>query len=211
MSLPSYSFAHFTLRLLLICGLLFNPIAPAWSQENMAQAMAYAIARMMEAMGFPNSTVNASPLPVNPMTMTGLPSAFGALPNMTNPVAPAMAISGNTPLNQILQHFNQSWSNNGRSSTATEMSLLEGIWEDNQGGLLIVQRSHYRIYSSCNGFIDGDILVNANHVALTNRRENFTQTCEFALDQGRLVLRNHNGDVFLYRLLILDQPRQQPH
>jgi len=172
----------------------------------MAQAMAYAIARMMEAMGFPNTVVNTPALPINPMTMTGLPSAFGTLPNMTNPVAPAMTVSGNTPLNQILQHFNQSWSNNGRSNTATETTqLLEGIWEDNQGGLLIVQRNHYRIYSNCNGFIDGDILVNADHVALTNRRENFTQTFEFALDQGRLVLRNQNGDVFLYRLLILDQ------
>lgn len=172
----------------------------------MAQAMAYAIARMMEAMGFPNGAINASPLPFNPMTMTGLPSAFNGLPSMTNPVAPALAVSGNTPLNQILQHFNQSWANHEHSQTAPEITgVLEGVWEDNQGGLLIVQRNHYRIYSSCNGFIDGDILVNAKQVALTNRREKFTQTFEFALDNGRLVLRNQNGDVFLYRLLILDQ------
>lgn len=172
----------------------------------MAQAMAYAIARMMEAMGFANTMINPSPLSMNSMTMTGLPSAFNALPNMHNSIAPAMAITGNTPLNQILQHFNQSWSNNGRSNAASaSTNLLEGVWEDNQGGLLIVQRNHYRIYSPCNGFIDGDILVSVDRVALTNRRENFTQTFEFALDQGRLVLRHLNGDVFLYRLLILDQ------
>jgi len=164
---------------------------PALAQETMALAMANAIARMMEMMGFTNASV---PPP------TGFPSAFSTLPTLPPPVVNG-SMSTAVPLQQLLAQFNQVWSAGGVAAPST---ALEGIWEDNQGGLLIVQRQRYRLYAPCQGAIDGDIVVGNGRVALTNQRENFTQSFEFALDQGRLVLRNHNGDVFLYRLLILD-------
>mgnify|MGYP001809981874 CR=1 FL=1 len=109
----------------------------------------------------------------NPV-MSGWPSAFGNLPLPGG--------SGTMP-----------WNN----------SVLEGIWEDNQGGLLIVQGRFYRLYAPGRGVIDGEIRVATNRVELDNRQENFTQTFEFALDQGRLALRNQSGQVFLYRRLEL--------
>ena len=81
---------------------------------------------------------------------------------------------------------------------------LDGLWEDNQGGLLIVQGGFYRLYSACRGYIEGQIRVQTDRVELSNRTENFTQTFEFALDQGRLALRDQNGQLYLYRRLILN-------
>lgn len=86
-------------------------------------------------------------------------------------------------------------------------SVLEGIWEDNQGGLLIVQGRFYRLYALGRGVIDGEIRVESNRVDLANRRERFVQTFEFALDEGRLALRNQSGQVFLYRRLVLGRGR----
>ncbi|MGQ9659371.1 MAG: hypothetical protein ACUVT0_04595 [Thermochromatium sp.] len=81
---------------------------------------------------------------------------------------------------------------------------MEGLWEDNQGGLLIVQGGFYRLYSACRGYIEGEIWVRNDRVDLSNRAENFTQSFEFALDQGRLALRDRNGQLYLYRRLILN-------
>lgn len=80
---------------------------------------------------------------------------------------------------------------------------LEGLWEDNQGGLLIVQGGFYRLYSACRGYVEGEIRLQDTRVELSNRAENFIQTFEFALDQGRLALRDQNGQLYLYRRLVL--------
>jgi hypothetical protein len=205
-------FIPFILRFLLIISWGLSLTPPALAQETMALAMANAIARMMEVMGFNNSNITP-PLGMGaPLPLAGFPSAFNVLPNMTHvmptPLTASSSGSGGMPIQQLLEQFNQVWSNGGRGLVnTTRTTALEGIWEDNQGGLLIVQRNRYRIYSPGNGVIDGDILLNDERIALTNRRENFTQSFEFALAQGRLVLRNHNGDVFLYRLLILDEQK----
>ncbi len=153
------------------------------AQETATQAMAQAIARMMETMGFIGNGVSGMApgnfVPGNPgsMGMAGWPSAF----------VPGAAGTGS------------------QSSQAPGGAVLEGVWEDNQNGLLIVQGTLYRIYSSCNGYIEGDIRIGSDRIELTNRKESFTQTFEFALDQGRLALRDQNGQTYLYRRLVLDR------
>ncbi|BCU05795.1 hypothetical protein [Allochromatium tepidum] len=151
-------------------------LQPAVAQQTAAEAMAHAIARMMESMGF-TATIDqgrGAPLPpTDPMGMSSWPSALGQMPG-------ALAT--------------KPWTG----------SSLEGLWEDNQGGLLIVQGGFYRLYSACRGYIEGEIRVRTDRVELSNRTENFTQTFEFALDQGRLALRDQNGRLYLYRRLILN-------
>jgi len=146
---------------LILAGL---PLQPATAQQTAAEAMAHAIARMMESMGF---TANVDP--------------GGA---MANSAWRAMQGAGGA----------MPW-------TGTS---LDGLWEDNQGGLLIVQGGFYRLYSACRGYVEGQIRVQTDRVELSNRTENFTQTFEFALDQGRLALRDQNGQLYLYRRLILN-------
>lgn len=185
----------------------------AIAEETMAQAMGNAIARMMESMGFANTGVGGAMgnvpgmgqgVPYNTMgmpgAMTGLPSPFGMVPGQTMP------FPGGSRINQMADQFSQQmpFSGGGGTIPGTGTSL-EGLWEDNQGGVLIVQGNFYRIYSSCKGFIEGTIQVGKDRLDLTNQRENFAQTFEFALDQNRLALRNTSGEVFLYRRLVLGQ------
>lgn len=163
---------------------LFQPL-PALAQGSAATAMANAIARMMESMGFKDGGVPGSYY--SPGPGAGWPQGFGNWQGMADTAR------------QFAPMPNQGWSSSWGGS------LLEGVWEDNQGGLLIVQGEFYRIYASCNGAIEGDIRVSGNRVELVNRRENFTQSFEYALDQGRLVLRSTSGQVFLYRRLVLNR------
>lgn len=86
-------------------------------------------------------------------------------------------------------------------------SPLEGLWEGNDEGLLIVQGGRYRLYAPYSGYIDGDIRIAEDRLELSNRREGFVQEFEFAQDQGRLVLRDAYGQLYLYRRLNLDEPR----
>jgi hypothetical protein len=95
----------------------------------------------------------------------------------------------------------------GSESPAWAVGPLEGIWESNDDSLLIVQGGRYRIYAPFSGSIDGDIRVTGDRAELTNRREDFAQEFEYALDQGRLVLRDRQGQVYLYRRLVLDGAR----
>ena len=212
----------FIARLLLALGLALGQVRGAIAEETMAEAMANAIARMMESMGFPNTGVGSAmgnmpggnmpglsqSIPYNPMGMTGLPSAFGTVPGMPGATGQTMPLPGSAQMNQMVEHFSRQLPVPGGS---VEMpaggSSLEGIWEDTQGGLLIVQGAHYRIYSACNGFIEGTLQVEQERIELTNQSENFTQTFEFALDQGRLALRNQSGEMFLYRRMLLGQGR----
>lgn len=202
--------ARFLLTLVLSLGLARGALA----EQTMAEAMANAIARMMESMGFANTGVTGpgaslpamgQAMPYNPMSMpgmTGLPSPFGTVPGV-------QAMPGGAQMNQMADRFSQSLPlSGGIGATPGGSSSLEGIWEDNQGGLLIVQGAFYRIYSAGDGFIEGGIGIGPTRIELTNTRENFTQTFEFALDQGRLVLRSQSGEVFLYRRLVLGQGRE---
>ena len=80
---------------------------------------------------------------------------------------------------------------------------LEGLWEAAGGGLLIVQGSAYRLYAPNGAYVDGSIAAGDGRVRLWNRAVGFAVELEMALDQGRLVLRDRSGQVYLYRRLAL--------
>jgi len=187
-------------HLLLSCLLGLGATGWAVAEETPAQAMAHAIARMMESMGFNGAASGArSPGYPAPPSVDGWPSAFGSWPMSGNP-AQGAAANMTQMAGRAYQGMMPSEQPAGSNWTP---GPLEGVWEDNQGGLLIVQGALYRIYAVCNAHIDGDIRVLDGRVELTNRQQNFTQTFEYALDQGRLALRDPSGQVFLYRRLLL--------
>jgi hypothetical protein len=183
---------------------LFPPLlGTALAQESAAQAMAHAIARMMETMGFSaTGTHGSAPPPImgQPMGMGDWPAAVSQLPQAMPSPAQAGAMA---------DAMERSLSGASGAMPWGGASRLEGLWEDNQGGLLIVQGGLYRLYSGCRGYIEGEIRVGGDRIELSNRRENFTQSFEFALDQGRLALRDQNGQLYLYRRLILEQSQPQ--
>ncbi|HYN77514.1 MAG TPA: hypothetical protein VES73_06965 [Lamprocystis sp. (in: g-proteobacteria)] len=83
-------------------------------------------------------------------------------------------------------------------------AALEGVWEGAGGGLLIVQGDRYRIYAPNWSAADGTLQVSGNRLQMVNRRANFNLAFEYALDQGRLALRDDRGQVLLYRRLVLN-------
>jgi hypothetical protein len=174
---------------LMFSGLSFQPVA---AQQTAAEAMAHAIARMMESMGF-TANVDQGLGPPLPLSAPGqMPGSLATRPDQAIPQAGAMADSAWRAMQ-------------GASGGAMPWSgtYLEGLWEDNQGGLLIVQGGFYRLYSACRGYVEGEIRLQDKRMDLSNSAENFSQTFEFALDQGRLALRDQNGQLYLYRRLIL--------
>lgn len=170
------------LLLSLFLGFMSAPARSAESHEALADAMA----RMMEAMGFRA----ADPSDSNPFdgaparALPGWPSGFSAWSNL----APPAVFGGN-------QEPFQPWG---------PRTFLEGVWESNDGGLLIVQGHYYRLYAPCKGHIDGGIRVESERIELTNARQGFSQHFEYAQDQGRLALRDQQGRIFVYRRLVLD-------
>lgn len=173
---------------------------PVMAQQTPAQAMAHAIARMMESMGFTGHVgqdgIAPAPAPTDPAGLSSWPSTWGQLPQSA-PVSPDRAAQ------QAGALADSAWRAMQGSGMPGGVSL-EGIWEDNQGGLLIVQGRFYRLYSACRGSLDGEIRVQADRLELSNPAEHFTQIFEFALDQGRLALRDQNGRLYLYRRLFLN-------
>ncbi|MCG6896282.1 MAG: hypothetical protein LJE61_05170 [Thiocapsa sp.] len=186
-------------------------------------AMADAMVRMMEAMGLFGAGSGAFPAGPqgwsNPMGMSGWPSGFGSWPGGVPGSVPMPFPGGSQmdPMSQMGQmgQAGQMAEMMGRLAPGGPMAgampwgagPLEGIWEGSDDGLLIVQGGRYRIYAPFSGSIDGDIRVTGDRVELTNRRESFAQEFEYALDQGRLVLRDRQGQVYLYRRLMLDGGR----
>jgi hypothetical protein len=183
--------------------------APALAADTRS-AMADAMVRMMEAMGLFGAAGGAlsggSPGVPNPMGMSGWPSGFGAMPGV--PGAGAMPFPGGSQMDptsqmgQMMERFNPGSAMSGAMPWAA--GPLEGIWEGSDDGLLIVQGARYRIYAPFSGYIDGDIRITGDRIELTNRREGFGQEFEYALDQGRLVLRDRQGQIYLYRRLVLE-------
>jgi hypothetical protein len=190
-------------------------VAPARAADTRS-AMADAMVRMMEAMGLfgaaGGGVSGGSPAVPNPMGMSGWPSGFGAMPGV--PGAGTMPFPGGSQMDptsqmgqmgqmgQMMERFNP-----GSAMTGTmpwTVGPLEGLWEGSDDGLLIVQGARYRIYAPFSGYIDGDIRITGDRVELTNRRESFSQAFEYALNQGRLVLRDRQGQIYLYRRLVLE-------
>lgn len=174
--------------MLLMMAVFHTHAAAAPPLDTPAQAMAQAIARMMESMGFFAGAGDPGPIPPS-----GWPSAFGGVPGMSGM---GHQMSPGTLMGQMGERAF------GDTMTG-QTTVLEGVWEDNQGGLLIVQGRFYRLYAARKGYIEGGIRVTDDRVELSNQTLGFTQTFELALDQGRLVLRDASGQLYLYRRLVL--------
>ena len=202
-----------TLVAALLWLILCSPGAQADAGAN-RQAMADAMSRMMEAMGFLGSGSNTA----NSMArgqMPGMPSPLG-MPGwgMGMPGWPSggMPFSGGNQWDQagrmggaMMDQFSRSVPGMGQMPQMPwGGSVLEGVWEAAGGGLLIVQGGYYRLYAPDGGYIDGTIAVSADKVRMMNARADFDRQFDYALDQGRLALRDSNGQIYPYRRLILD-------
>jgi hypothetical protein len=181
-------------------------LAPLAADNTGARAaMADAMSRMMEAMGLFGSGSGRGVDPARSL-YGGMPSPFGMPGGMGMPGWPGsgmgMPFGGGSEL----------WDQFSRAvpgmSQMPQMpwsgSALEGPWEAAGGGLLLVQGPYYRLYAPNGEFVDGSLQITGDRVRMSNSQVGFNLDFEYALDpEGRLALRDQNGQIYLYRRLVL--------
>ena len=165
------------LALLLLGAPAVQPAAAAAAADSV-RVFAEAMARMMNAMGLLGDNA-AVPAPL-PGGMPGAVPDWGARMQQM----PGMVQLPNIP----------GW----------QRTSLDGIWEGRDGGLLIVQAHRFRLYSPHGDYIDGLIQQRGDRIAIYDPEHDVARPYEFAQHQGRLVLRDADGQVYLYRRLWLD-------
>jgi hypothetical protein len=188
-----------------LCLLLCLMLLPddGSTQPGTREMMADAMARMMEAMGLFDS------VPRDPLSYGGL---LGDVDWNTLPGSPWGGVADGpsrfSAMRDLMQRFGGRMLEPGKRGAdwppGWKPSRLEGVWEGRDGELLIVQGNRFRIYSREMQRVDGLIQVRGERLALYNPLDEHAQPFEFAESQGRLVMRDFAGQIYLYRRLLLD-------
>jgi hypothetical protein len=169
----------------------------ATDPADAARVFAEAMARMMDAMGL----LGDDPPP--PLPAPGMMPGFGAPFGMGQ-----MPWSGMSPeqMSDMGAWMQQLPGMAGLPDVpGWRRTSLDGIWEGREGGLLIVQAHRFRLYSPHGDYIDGLIQQRGDRIALYDPDRDIARPYEYAQHQGRLVLRDAGGQVYLYRRLWLDE------
>ena len=196
--------------LLALLALLAGTVPAAAEDVSAAPraAMAEAMAKMMEAMGFLGPALPGSmPSPV-PGVMPGmLPSPLTGMPGAADPktLMDQGMEKGGAALQQMTEGMKMPDTPTSFMPWGTP-SRLDGVWEGRNGELLIVQGNRFRIYPGASHYVDGYIQLQGDRLALYNPGNEHIRPFEFAESEGRLALRDPAGTLFLYRRLWLEQP-----
>lgn len=201
--------------LLALLALLAGTVPVAAEDVSAAPraAMAEAMAKMMEAMGFLGPALPGSmPSPVSGVMPGMMPTPLpGNMPVTADPksLMDQGLEKGGAALQQMTEGMKMPDSAGSFMPWATP-SRLDGVWEGRNGELLIVQGNRFRIYPGASHYVDGYIQLQGDRLALYNPGNEHIRPFEFAESEGRLAMRDPSGTLFLYRRLWLDQPTTEP-
>ena len=87
------------------------------------------------------------------------------------------------------------------SQPRARVSPLDGIWQGRTGDILMVRDGHFRIYVSRDRYRQGKLRFKGDTLYMHDPRTNTTKKYEYATQKGRLVLRDAEGQLLLYRRL----------
>jgi hypothetical protein len=192
----TYSTSSVKLLLTLLLALsLASPLVGAQGQMGTREAMAGAMVKMMDAMGMFKPSPGSGPLSMsNPFGGPGWMPGGGGF---------------GTPWSSTFQDPSRAmgWGEDMMEGFYPGGSPLEGVWEGRNGELVIVQGNRFRIYSGTSGYVDGYVQVRDGLLAMYTPGEEQARPFEYAESQGRMILRDEAGEVYLYRRLRLDDPQ----
>ena len=181
----------------------------------MADFMAEAMSRMMQAMGSTSNKNNGNG-PGWPMQSAGqgFPGMgmmpYGTMmPGMTNWNMPFQGPTQMFGMHDKMDQLGHQLPSDHRQMQnpwfkEPSKSPFEGTWEGANGKLVIVPGDRFRIYAPGTTYVDGIVKIQGDRVALYNPVDQQARPFDYAMQQGRLVLRDDAGQLFLYRRLVLD-------
>jgi len=175
-------------------------------QAGTRETMADAMARMMEAMGlFEPSGVGSMPMGL-PFGAYGWTPGLGGMPGTSPWGMPMQDPSGTFGKgSEMMKRFSRGMTMPGGSGMLPWMAApLDGFWEGRNGELLIVQGNRFRIYPGNAGYVDGYLKLSGDRLAMYSPTDESARPFEYAESEGRLVLRDGAGQLYLYRRLWLD-------
>ena len=137
-----------------------------------------------------------------PWAMYGLPG--GGIPGQQQlrgliTQAPATALGGQ----QMLQGMTTGVQ---PQILAPPQSPLDGIWQGQGGELVLVMYGNFRIYADADTYRDGRYEVSNDRLIMHDPETGAQRSYEFALSEGRLVLRSQDGQLLLFRQLPIPIP-----
>jgi hypothetical protein len=94
----------------------------------------------------------------------------------------------------------------GQQTFPSAASNLDGIWRGRGGEIVLVMYGHFRIYADSDHYRDGLFQIDGNWLTLYDPQSGSQRSYEYALNEGRMVLRDENGQLLLYRQLPIPVP-----
>ncbi|HEB95323.1 MAG TPA: hypothetical protein ENI96_02690 [Sedimenticola thiotaurini] len=130
----------------------------------------------------------------NPM---GNVNPFG----MTTPGSmPWPQMPGSAPANPFWGNTYQAPPAGGGTLPPPARSPLDGRWQGRSGEILEVRDGRFRIYQDADSYREGVIdRVDDSHLSMRDPASGVSRDYEYAVNEGRLVLRDDAGNLLLYR------------
>ena len=212
-------------RLCLFLALLTTPLTLCASGSAASALMSQAMLSMMDAMGTLAQQYNRNRdwtyggynqpfsswqgMNTAPWSMYALPGGIPGQQQIQGLMnqAPAAASSAQQTIQGLAQQIpdlgaaQQTLSQSGAAQTT-----LDGIWQGRDGEIVLVMYGHFRIYADAENYRDGMYQINQELLTLYDPQTGTRKSFEYALSEGRMVLRDENGQLLLYRQLPIPVP-----
>jgi hypothetical protein len=91
-------------------------------------------------------------------------------------------------------------------SPATDRSILDGIWLGRGGEIVLVMYGHFRIYANAEVYRDGRYRIAGNKLYMLDPETELVQAYDYALDEGRMIMRSESGDFLYFKQLPIPIP-----
>ena len=121
--------------------------------------------------------------------------------------APAAASSAQQTLQGMAQQVpNAATGQQAQTLNPLAQSSLDGIWQGRDGEIVLVMYGHFRIYADSDNYRDGVYQIDDKWLTLYDPQSGSRKSFEYALSDGRMVLRDENDQLLLYRQLPIPVP-----
>ncbi|MEJ2590629.1 MAG: hypothetical protein P8178_04355 [Candidatus Thiodiazotropha sp.] len=85
-------------------------------------------------------------------------------------------------------------------------SAVDGIWLGQSGELVLVMYGHFRIYASAEVYRDGLFEISGDKLMMYDPETDRRMIFEYALEDGRMILRGADGSMMLFKQLPIPIP-----